>query len=154
MQEDIKAPTPPARILSIGTLAKEAGCKPETVRYYEQIGLLKPPQRTEGGQRRYQPQTLQRLLFIRHARDFGFSIEAVRELLAMSDTPSMECAKVDALASHHLEQVESRIQRLCALRDELKRTLTQCAGGRVANCRIIEVLSDHQHCDHKNAWHG
>lgn len=134
--------------MTIGALAKAAGCKPETIRYYEQIGLLDAPSRTEGGQRRYANATLQRMLFIRHARDFGFSIEAVRELLQMSDHPTLGCAEVDALATRHLEEVERRITRLTALRDELRRTLTQCAGGKVENCRVIEALSDHRLCEH------
>jgi len=142
--------TPPAPIdcpaLGIGELARRAGCKPETVRYYERIGLLRDAPRTEGGQRRYGEAAVKRLTFIRHARDFGFSVEAVRELLEMADHPQMPCHEVDAIAKHHLEEVESRLQRLSALREELRRMVGQCAGGRVESCRIIEVLSDHQLC--------
>lgn len=120
----------PDRNIGIGELARRAGCKPETVRYYESIGLVSDATRTEGGQRRYGEEAVRRLTFIRHARDFGFSVEAVRELLAMSDQPDMPCQEVDAIAKHHLEEVESRLQRLSALRDELKRMVSQCAGGR------------------------
>ncbi|SDO31662.1 DNA-binding transcriptional regulator, MerR family [Halomonas shengliensis] len=127
--------------MGIGELARQAGCKPETVRYYERIGLLQAASRTEGGQRRYGEEAVRRLTFIRHARDFGFSVPAVRELLAMSDRPDMPCQEVDAIARHHLEKVESRLQRLSALRDELRRMVDQCAGGKVENCRIIEALS-------------
>jgi len=102
--------------------------------------------RTEGGQRRYGEEAVRRLTFIRHARDFGFSVAAVRELLAMSDQPDLSCEEVDAIAKHHLEEVESRLQRLSALRDELRRMVSQCAGGKVESCRIIEVLSDHHLC--------
>lgn len=140
--------------IGIGALARRAGCQPETVRYYEQIGLLQAASRTEGGQRRYGEEAVRRLTFIRHARDFGFSVEAVRELLAMSDRPDMCCDEVDALAKHHLEEVESRLQRLAALRDELKRMIGQCAGGKVESCRIIEVLSDHRLCDSDTAHGG
>nr|WP_299241235.1 helix-turn-helix domain-containing protein [uncultured Halomonas sp.] len=133
-------------LISIGELARRAGCKPETVRYYEHIELLKNASRTEGGQRRYGKETVRRLTFIRHARDFGFSVDAVRELLTMSDQPDMSCQEVDAMAKHHLEEVESRLQRLSALRDELRRMVSQCAGGKVESCRIIEVLGDHQLC--------
>lgn len=132
--------------ISIGELARRTGCKPETVRYYERIGLLRDASRTEGGQRRYGEDALRRLAFIRHARDFGFSVESVRELLAMSDQPDMPCQEVDAVAKHHLEKVESRLHRLSILRDELQRMITQCAGGKVGSCRIIEVISDHQLC--------
>ncbi|WP_227370683.1 MerR family transcriptional regulator [Halomonas sp. M20] len=132
--------------IGIGDLARHSGCKPETVRYYERIGLLPAATRSEGGQRRYTEQAIRRLTFIRHARDFGFSIEAVRELLTMADHPEMPCDEVDAVAKHHLAEVESRLQRLEALRDELERMVTQCAGGRVESCHIIEVLSDHRLC--------
>ena len=132
--------------IGIGELARRAGCKPETVRYYESIGLVSDATRTEGGQRRYGEEAVRRLTFIRHARDFGFSVAAVRELLAMSDQPDLSCEEVDAIAKHHLEEVESRLQRLSALRDELRRMVSQCAGGKVESCRIIEVLSDHHLC--------
>ncbi|MGC3875027.1 HTH-type transcriptional regulator ZntR [Halomonas sp. THAF5a] len=144
----------PDRNIGIGELARRAGCKPETVRYYESIGLVSDATRTEGGQRRYGEEAVRRLTFIRHARDFGFSVEAVRELLAMSDQPDMPCQEVDAIAKHHLEEVESRLQRLSALRDELKRMVSQCAGGKVESCRIIEVLSDHQLCISDRAHGG
>ncbi len=140
--------------IAIGELASRAGCKPETVRYYESIGLLRQASRTEGGQRRYGEQAVRRLTFIRHARDFGFSVEAVRELLAMSDQPDMPCQEVDAIAKHHLDEVESRLQRLSTLRDELRRMVSQCAGGKVESCRIIEVLSDHQLCISEQAHRG
>jgi DNA-binding transcriptional MerR regulator len=132
--------------IGIGELARRAGCKPETVRYYESIGLVRDASRTDGGQRRYGEEAVRRLTFIRHARDFGFSVAAVRELLAMSDQPDLSCEEVDAIAKHHLEEVESRLQRLSALRDELRRMVSQCAGGKVESCRIIEVLSDHHLC--------
>ncbi|MGC3874613.1 MerR family transcriptional regulator [Halomonas sp. GXIMD04776] len=139
--------------IGIGELARHSGCKPETVRYYERIGLLPDATRSEGGQRRYDERTVRRLTFIRHARDFGFSIEAVRELLEMADHPEMPCDEVDAVAKRHLAEVEARLQRLAALRDELKRMVSQCAGGRVESCRIIEMLSDHRLC-HQRGEHG
>ncbi|GAA3903628.1 helix-turn-helix domain-containing protein [Halomonas cibimaris] len=138
---------------AIGTLARRAGCQVQTVRYYEQIGLLPEPARNAGNQRRYDGATLRRLTFIRHARDFGFSVEAVRELLGMADHPNMPCDHADAIAKRHLEEVEARIERLSALRDELKRMVAQCAGGRVEECRIVEVLSDHDQCLY-TAAHG
>lgn len=140
--------------ISIGELARRTDCKPETVRYYERVGLLGEASRTEGGQRRYGDDAVKRLTFIRHARDFGFSVNAVRELLTMSDQPHMSCQDVDAIARHHLEKVELRLQRLLALREELKRMVNQCAGGNVENCHIIEVLSDHQLCANEQAHQG
>ncbi|WP_311950877.1 MerR family transcriptional regulator [Halomonas piscis] len=138
----------------IGTLASRAGCQVQTVRYYEEIGLLPQPARNAGNQRRYDEATLRRLTFIRHSRDFGFSVEAVRELLDMADHPNMPCDHADAIAKRHLDEVESRIERLSALRDELKRMVAQCAGGRVEECRIVEVLSDHDQCLHASGHGG
>ncbi|QEA37669.1 helix-turn-helix domain-containing protein [Pistricoccus aurantiacus] len=153
MSDDVTHHTTTSLSIGIGDLARHSGCKPETVRYYERIGLLPKATRSEGGQRRYDARAVRRLTFIRHARDFGFSIEAVRELLKMADHPEMPCDEVDALAKHHLAEVESRLQRLKALRDELKRMVTQCEGGRVESCHIIEVLSDHRLC-HQRGEHG
>lgn len=84
-------------MLSIGTLAKRTGTKVQTIRYYEQIGLMPEPERTEGGQRRYGTQSHDRLAFIRHARQLGFSLEAIRELLDLSDSPEQSCAQIDAV---------------------------------------------------------
>ena len=71
----------------IGDLSREAGCNAQTIRWYEAEGLLPPPQRTEGNQRRYGAEHVARLAFIRHAREFGFSLDAVRELLTLADEP-------------------------------------------------------------------
>ncbi|WP_447043483.1 MerR family transcriptional regulator [Vreelandella sp. H-I2] len=141
------------RYIGIGELARDSGCKPETVRYYERIGLLPAAPRNEGNQRRYTASAIRRLTFIRHARDFGFSVEAVRELLQMADYPAMPCGEVDALAKHHLAEVEARLARLTAVRDELQRMINQCAGGNIGHCHIIDVLSDHSLC-HQAGPHG
>ncbi|MGR3438221.1 MerR family transcriptional regulator [Salipiger abyssi] len=133
-------------MLSIGTLAKRTGTKVQTIRYYEQIGLMPEPGRSEGGQRRYGALELDRLAFIRHARQLGFSLEAIRELLDMSDSPEKFCAQVDAVAQKQLHEVEARIARLEALRMELQRMIGECRADRVANCRILEVLRDHEEC--------
>lgn len=149
-------PEPPAkeRYIGIGELARESGCKPETVRYYEHIGLLPSAPRNEGNQRRYTTTAIRRLTFIRHARDFGFSVEAVRELLQMADQPAMPCDEVDTLAKRHLAEVEARLARLTAVRDELQRMIQQCAGGNIGHCHIIDVLSDHRLCDHSGPHGG
>ena len=142
------------RYIGIGELARESGCKPETVRYYERIGLLPSAPRNEGNQRRYTASAVRRLTFIRHARDFGFSVEAVRELLQMADYPAMPCEEVDTLAKHHLAEVEARLARLTAGRDELPRMINQCAGGNIGQCHIIDVLSDHRLCEHSGPHGG
>ena len=133
-------------MLTIGTLAKKTGTKVQTIRYYEQIGLMPEPGRSEGGQRRYGTLELDRLAFIRHSRQLGFSLEAIRELLDLSDSPERSCAQVDAVAQKQLREVEARIARLEALRVELRRMIGECRADRVANCRILEVLRDHEEC--------
>ena len=133
-------------MLTIGTLAKRTGTKVQTVRYYEQVGLLPEPGRTTGGQRRYGDSDLDRLAFIRHARQLGFTLDAIRELLELSDNPSRSCEDVDRIAHRQLKEVEVRIARLDALRKELKRMLGECCRDTVADCRVLEVLRDHAAC--------
>jgi DNA-binding transcriptional MerR regulator len=133
-------------MLSIGTLAGRTGTKVQTVRYYEQIGLLPEPDRTSGGQRRYGDADLDRLAFIRHARQLGFTLDAIRELLDLSDNPGRSCADVDLIAQRQLKEVEIRIARLEALRVELKRMLRDCSSDTIADCRVLEVLRDHAAC--------
>lgn len=133
-------------MLTIGALAKKTGTKVQTIRYYEQIELMPEPGRTGGGQRRYGDAELDRLSFIRHARQLGFTLEAIRELLDLSDHPDRPCHEADAIARRQLKQVEQRLARLEALRTELKRMVHECTGGRTADCRVLEVLRDHSEC--------
>lgn len=132
--------------VQIGTLARLTGCKIQTVRYYEQIGLMPPPARTRGNQRMYGRAHTDRLAFIRHSRELGFSLGAIRQLLALSDKPGRSCAQADQIARDQLIAVEGRMVRLQALKVELERMVEQCRGGKVAECRVIEVLSDHNQC--------
>ncbi len=133
--------------LTIGELAARTGCKVQTIRYYEQIGLLPEALRTEGNQRRFGPPHLDRLAFIRHSRELGFPLETVRELLDLADDPERSCEAADRIAKRQLQQVESRIARLEALKAELQRMIRQCRGGRIADCRIIEALASHPWSD-------
>lgn len=91
------------------------------------------------------------LTFIRPARELGFPLDAIRDLLSLSDRPDQSCAAVDAIASAQLVAVEARIARLMALKAELQRMVTQCAGGRIADCHVIEVLGDHSLCEHDHS---
>ena len=134
--------------LSIGDMAKTGNCKVQTVRYYEDIGLLPAPARSAGNQRMYTREQRDRLRFIRHAREMGFPLERIREILALGDEPSHSCAEVDQIAREQLRDVESRIERLQSLRAELQRMISECTANRVAECRVIEVLSNHDLCLH------
>jgi len=104
------------------------------------------PARTQGNQRRYGEKHRQRLAFIRHSRDLGFSPDAIRELLTLSDNPDQSCEEADAIAQRQLEVVETRLAQLAALKSELEHMVHQCKGGTIASCQIIEILSDHELC--------
>lgn len=132
---------------SIGELSRRSSVKVPTIRYYEQIGLLPPPVRTEGQQRRYGVREVRRLNFIRHARELGFEVDAIRQLLDMAQDPDRACGEAHEITRAHLAEVNDRIARLTALRDELQ-AMVACDNGRVAECRIIEVLADHRKCQH------
>ncbi len=127
--------------MSIGELARRTAVKVPTIRYYEQIGLLPEPPRTEGQQRRYGTAAQERLNFIRHARTLGFEVDDIRELLTLAAHPSEPCAHADEIAARHLAAVEKRIEQLQALKGELERMLEACHGGSVAECQVIESLS-------------
>lgn len=135
-----------SKTFTIGMMAKVGNCKVQTIRYYEKIGLLPEPTRTEGNQRIYFQQDLDRLKFIRHSRELGFPLEHIQQILLIYNSPDHSCQEVDKIAQTHLRDVESKIKRLQEMQKELKRMISQCSGDRIADCRIIEVLSNHQLC--------
>ena len=132
-------------MLSIGELARRTGVKVPTIRYYEQVGLLDRPGRTEGNQRRYGRPELERLTFVRHARDLGLTIEAIRELIELNGHPDRPCAEADRIARDHLADVRGRIARLRLLERELER-ISQCSHHTVGECRVLRTLADHDLC--------
>ncbi len=134
---------------TIGEVSRASGVKVPTIRFYEKSGLIDAPPRSEGGRRLYGESDIRRLRFIRHARELGFELEDIRELLAMSAQPQDSCHHVDSIASRHLAGVEERIQRLQSLREELQRMILECGHGRVCECRVLQVLGDHQECAHE-----
>lgn len=140
--------------MTIGRLARATGCKVQTIRFYEEIGLMPKAERSGGNQRLYTQADAERLSFVRHCRQLGFSLDSIRELLGLVDRPDQPCAAADRIATVHLGEVERRIAQLEALRAELRRMIDECRGGRVAECRIIQVLADHRRCladDHQGA---
>jgi DNA-binding transcriptional MerR regulator len=136
-----------ARSVSIGEAAQRSNVKVPTIRYYEQIGLLPRPPRTEGNRRLYSEEDLSRLSFIRHARELGFEIDAIRTLLTLQDDPGQPCATADAIAQARLAEVVQRIRSLTALKAELEYMIEGCGHGKVCECRVIEVLADHDQCE-------
>lgn len=134
-------------MIPIGQLAREAGCKVQTVRWYEEVGLLPQPGRTKGGHRLYGRPHRERLAFIRHAREFGFGLDVIRKLLDLAAHPERPCGDAHALAVSQLAESEAKLRRLSALRDELARLVgTGCSDGNAAECRVLETLADHGHC--------
>lgn len=131
--------------VSIGEAGKHSGVKVPTIRYYESIGLLPTPERTGGHRRVYGLADLNRLAFIRHARELGFEIDAIRTLLALQDDPGQSCAAADETARARLAEVDRRIAKLQALRQELARMVSGGCVGLVENCRVIETLSEQDH---------
>jgi DNA-binding transcriptional MerR regulator len=137
------------RVIPIGGLADRTGVKVETIRYYEQVGLLPPPERSDGNQRRYTRRHLERLAFIKHARDLGFPVDSIRTLLRLSDRPDMACDDAHRTAAEHLTEVREKIARLRSLEKELERIANACSGGvPVRDCAVIEALADHSLCRH------
>lgn len=136
------------KMFTIGKLARQTGVKVQTVRYYEEIGLMPQAERSAGNQRLYTQSHADRLGFIRHGRELGFPLDAIRALLDLTDKPDASCEEADEIARARLEDVESRITRLEALKTELTRMISQCAHGTASDCRVIEVLAttDHAHC--------
>ena len=128
--------------LTIGKLSAHSGCKVQTIRYYESIGLLPPPPRSVGNHRVYSPEHVRRLAFIRHSRELGFPLDAIRELLALSDDPDHSCEEVTQIAQRHIQEVEGRIARLTSLKTELERMIAQCPGRQISSCRIIGRFSE------------
>jgi DNA-binding transcriptional MerR regulator len=138
-----------AKDVAIGGLAAATGVKVPTIRYYETVGLLPKPSRTESNRRLYGDDAVRRLRFIRHARELGFEVDDIRQLLDLTDQPDRPCQEVDAIAQRHLAEIESRIRRLNALKREVARMIKECAKGSVSECRIIDVLAHHEHCMHE-----
>ncbi|MBO9378136.1 MerR family DNA-binding protein [Sphingomonas histidinilytica] len=127
--------------LAIGDLARQTGTKVNTIRFYEDIGLLPRAERTASGRRTYVASDVRRLAFIRQGRGLGFSVEEIRSLLALADEPDRDCAEAAAIARQHLQDIEARIARLETLRDALAEVAVSCEGGRARDCRVIEAIA-------------
>ena len=130
---------------SIGAVARQAGLTVPTVRYYEEVGLLPPAPRTGSGQRHYDAAAVRRLRFVRRCRDFGFSIDAVRDLIGLVDQPQRPCTEVRDIAAVHLAEVRRKLAELQALERGLAGFVagcdSACAGGAAVDCTILEDLA-------------
>ncbi|PXW67175.1 DNA-binding transcriptional MerR regulator [Loktanella sp. PT4BL] len=138
-------------MFSIGELSKRTKVKVPTIRYYEEMGLLAEAERTAGNQRRYDKDGLERLSFIRHARDLGFSIEAILSLIELQDHPDRSCEAANSIATSQLVSVRAKIKQLKALEKELVRISKGCDGSGVSeDCYVLASLSDHGLCDREH----
>ena len=127
--------------MRIGELAQATGTKAETIRYYEREGILPAADRTDSNYRDYSNDHLATLTFVRRARELGFSMAQVRELLALSDHDDKPCEHIDQLVQRQMVEVERKIADLSTLRDELGQMLQSCQADRIGECRIVESLA-------------
>lgn len=134
------------KLMPIGKLSKLAGVKVTTIRYYESIGLIREPLRSDSGRRLYAEEAVQELSFIRHSRDLGFSIDSIEGLLDLQSRPDQDCSDVERIARGQLGEVQKRLIQLQALEAELKRMIKGCNGGVVGTCKIMAALNDHEEC--------
>lgn len=128
------------REVSIGELSRRSGVNIETIRYYEKIGLLPAPPRTEGGHRLYTDDHLKRLTFIRRSRELGFTLDGIRNLLGLVEG-GCTCGEVKDTALTHLKDIRRKIADLRRMERTLTETATRCEGGNTPDCPIIDALS-------------
>jgi DNA-binding transcriptional MerR regulator len=130
--------------LRIGALAERTGTTAPTIRYYEEIGLLRQAERQDGGQRVYSGDDVKKLTFIRRCRDFGFSIEHVKSLVSIKQDSKRSCMDARDLAQHHLTAVRAKVRELKALQrnlvDFVEYCDSACAGGPGPDCAVLEDL--------------
>jgi MerR family mercuric resistance operon transcriptional regulator len=129
-----------AAAAAIGALSERTGVNIETIRYYERIGLLPAPPRSAGRHRLYDEQHHQRLVFIRRARELGFSLDEVRALLGLSGGHGLTCREVNALTRHHVGSIREKIRDLKRLERTLSDLAARCEGQEVPECPILEAL--------------
>jgi len=128
--------------LKIGELARATGTKVVTIRYYEKVGLLPPPERSAGNYRAYDKTALDRLRFIRRCRHLGFSLDQIRELLDLASDVERPCAEIDKITAVNLAEVERKIEDLQKLARELRRISATCNGGStISKCRILDSIN-------------
>ena len=129
-----------AKAFTIGGLSKKTGVNIETIRYYEKIGVMPKPQRSEGGNRLYDTEQVKRLSFIRRSRELGFSLDEIRELLRLVDEKTFTCAEIAALSQKHLDDIRAKIKDLRKIERHMKDMLSQCSRERTPDCATLDTL--------------
>ena len=130
-----------ARHFPIGALSARTGVNIETIRYYERIGIMPAPPRTEGRQRVYGEDHLKRLTFIRRGRELGFSLDEIRDLLGLVRGHGLTCAEVKAMTEQHVTDIRRKMRDLKRLERVLNELAAQCHGKDVPDCPILDALS-------------
>ena len=126
--------------LTIGRLARQAGVNLETVRYYERVGIMPAPDRTEGGHRSYATEHAERLKFIRRSRELGFGIETIRRLISVGEAETQACCEVRDMAKDQIASIDAKISDLTRLRQVLQRAVVDCGDGTEVRCPVIRQL--------------
>lgn len=126
--------------LGIGELSRQTGVGIETIRYFEKIGMMPAPRRSEGGNRRYKTDHLQRLFFINRCRQIGFSQSEIKALLSMVDAKGVTCAEVHSITTKHIADIKQKIRDLRKLEKVLTQMANECSRGDIPDCPIIETL--------------
>ncbi|EAQ43821.1 MAG: Cu(I)-responsive transcriptional regulator [Paracoccaceae bacterium] len=126
--------------MNIGDVARQSGVPPKTIRYYEDIGLIRP-NRSENGYRAFTENHVHKLAFLGRARALGFTIEDCRTLLALYEDENRESVQVKAVAEEHLRQIEEKIEKLQSMRTTLTELVEKCAGDHRPDCPILADLS-------------
>lgn len=129
--------------MNIGQAAADSGLAAKTVRYYEEIGLVKPARCANNDYRNYSAKDVDHLRFLQRARAVGFSLEICRELLELYRNPERRCAQVKALVLDKVQQIELQLSELAALKQTLTGMADRCAGDDSSACTIIETLANH-----------
>ncbi len=127
-------------MFKIGKLSKKTNCQIETIRYYERIGLMPKPDRTQSGHRVYGSEHEKRLSFIRHSRELDFSLGEIRTLLQAAEVDNPSCAEVEEFSEKHLKLIQGKIKDLRVMEKTMKNLLSECQGNRAPGCPLIDVL--------------
>jgi MerR family mercuric resistance operon transcriptional regulator len=130
----------PTDRMPIGGLSRLCGVHIETIRYYEKIGMLPAPPRTESGRRVYGPKETRILVFIRRGRELGFTLDKIRALFNLSGPGQASCAEVREIAKHHIEDIRAKINDLAKLERLLRKTVAQCSGRKIPDCPVLDIL--------------
>ena len=135
-------PSARGKRLTIGELARQTGVSVETIRFYEHEGLLVKPERPPGSIRTYPHEAIERLSFVHEAKEVGFTLREIRDLIALRDDPQADAAAVRGRAMAKLGEVESKVEQFERMRSTLRDLLSHCPGrGDLGACPIIQALS-------------